>query len=45
VDKIFRGFYFDNDSATKGDPELCQSLETNVLVLEPIVEGNIQVKR
>lgn len=42
--KIFRGFYFDDDPSTEGDPQLCLSVETEVLVLEPIVEGNIQVK-
>lgn len=44
VDKIFRGFYFDDDIMTSGDVQLCQTLETGVLVLEPIAEGNIQIK-
>jgi len=45
VDKIFRGFFFDDDPATKGDPEVCQSLEPNALpALETIVAGSIQVK-
>lgn len=43
ADKIFRGFYFDDDTKTKGDPQLCQSIEAEVFVLEPIAEGNIQV--
>lgn len=45
ADKIFRGFYFDDDASTKGDAAICQSFETAVLVLEPIQEGSIQVKR
>ncbi len=45
VDKIFRGFFYDDDPATKGDPEVCQSLEPDELpALETIVAGNIQVK-
>ena len=44
ADKIFRGFFFDDDASTKGDAQLCQSLEKEVLVLEPIVEGNIKVQ-
>ena len=43
TDKIFRGFFFDDDSTTKGDAQLCQTLETSILVLEPIAGGNIQV--
>lgn len=43
TDKIFRGFYFGDDTNTKGDPQLCQSIEAEVFVLEPIAEGNIQV--
>ena len=42
--RIFRGFYYDDDPATEGDPQRCQSIETEVLVLEPIVAGNIKVK-
>lgn len=41
--KIFRGFYFDDDASTKGDAQLCQTIEPEVLVLEPIAEGNIRV--
>ncbi len=44
TDAIFRGFYFDDDPATEGDPQRCQSIETNVVVLEPIVAGDIKVK-
>lgn len=44
ADKIFRGFFYDDDPATKGDPQLCQTLEASVFPLEPIAEGNIQVK-
>jgi len=44
ADGIFRGFYFDDDPATDGDPLQCESIEREVLVLEPIVAGNIQVK-
>lgn len=45
ADKIFRGFFFDDDPATKGDPEVCQSLEPAELpALETIVAGNIEVK-
>ena len=44
ADTIFRGFYFDDDPATDGDPLLCQSISPSVVVLEPIVAGNIQVK-
>lgn len=45
ADKIFRGFYFDDDALTEGDAQLCQSIETEVLVLEPIADGNIQIRR
>lgn len=45
ADKIFRGFYFDDDAKTKGDPQLCQSIEAEVLILEPIAKGNIQVHK
>ena len=45
ADKIFRGFYFDDDQATEGDAQLCQSIETDILVLEPVAEGNIQVNK
>ncbi len=41
--KIFRGFFYDDDPATEGDPQRCESIEAEVLVLEPIIEGNIQV--
>lgn len=44
ADKIFRGFFFDDDPATEGDAQLCQSIEPAILVLEPIVAGNIRVK-
>ena len=44
ADKIFRGFFYDDDPATEGDPQACQSLETEVLVLEPIAAGKIKVK-
>jgi hypothetical protein len=43
ADKIFRGFYFDDDPNTDGDAQLCQTIEPDVLVLEPIVAGKIQV--
>jgi hypothetical protein len=45
ADKIFRGFYFDDDASTKGDPQVCQTFELAVFPLEPIAEGNIQVGR
>lgn len=45
ADKIFRGFFFDDDPATKGEPDLCRTLEREVLVFEPIAEGSIKVKR
>lgn len=44
VDAIFRGFFFDDDPATEGDAQVCQSIDRSVVVLEPIVTGNIQVK-
>lgn len=44
-DKIFRGFYFDDDPATKGEADLCQTIERKVLVFKPIVEGEIKVKK
>lgn len=44
ADKIFRGFYLDDDASTKGDAQLCQAMEKEILVLEPIVEGNIKVQ-
>ena len=44
ADAIFRGFYFDDDPATEGDSQRCEAIERNVVVLEPIAEGNIQVK-
>ena len=40
---IFRGFYYDDDPATDGDPMQCEKLERDILVLEPIVSGNIKV--
>ena len=43
-DAIFRGFYFDDDPSTEGDPQRCESIEREVLVLEPIKAGNIKVK-
>lgn len=43
-DAVFRGFYFDDDPATDGDPLRCESLEREILVLEPITAGNIKVK-
>ena len=43
TDKIFRGFFFDDDEATEGNAQLCQTIETEVFVFEPIAEGNIQV--
>jgi hypothetical protein len=45
ADAIFRGFYFDDDPATDGDAQRCESIEREVLVLEPITAGNIQVKK
>ena len=42
-DSIFRGFYFDDDPATDSDPQVCQLIETNVPMFEPIVSGEIQV--
>lgn len=44
-DKIFRGFFYDDDPATKGDAQLCQTLEPVILPLEPIAEGNIQIQK
>ena len=44
-DKIFRRFFFDDDPTTKGEPELCRTLERETLVFEPISEGEIKVKR
>ncbi len=44
ADEIFRGFYFDDDPSTDGDPQRCESIVADVTVLEPIVSGNIQVK-
>jgi hypothetical protein len=44
ADKIFRGFFFDDDETTKGEANLCQSFEPGELPVEPIAEGNIEVK-
>lgn len=44
ADKIFRGFFYDDDPATDGDPQRCQSIEVDVPVFEPIAAGKIQVK-
>jgi hypothetical protein len=44
IDKIFRGFFYDDDPVTKGDAQLCQTLEPEIFPLEPIAEGNIQVQ-
>jgi hypothetical protein len=44
ADKIFRGFFFDDDPSSEGDPQQCQMLEPEVLVLEPIAAGEIQIK-
>lgn len=43
ADKIFRGFFFSDDAAKKGDPNLCRTLEREVPVFEPIAEGEIIV--
>lgn len=42
-DKIFRGFFYDDDPTTEGDAQVCQTIGTDVLVLEPIAAGEIQV--
>src|SRR5688572_24789447 len=34
-DAVFRGFYFDDDPNTDGDAQQCQTLEQDILVLEP----------
>jgi hypothetical protein len=44
ADRIFRGFYFDDDPLTQGNAQLCQTIEPEILVLEPIVAGNIKVR-
>lgn len=45
ADKIFRGFFFDDDENTKGAAQLCETFEADQLVFEPIAEGEIKVKR
>ena len=43
-DRISRAFFFDDDPATQGDPQLCQLTGPNDFPLEPIEAGNVQVK-
>lgn len=45
ADKIFRGFFFDDDPTTKGEPDLCHTIEREILVFEPIADGEIEVKK
>jgi hypothetical protein len=44
VDKISRVFFFDDDTTKTGDPQLCQGNAVGDFPLEPIENGNIQVK-
>lgn len=44
ANEIFRGFFFDDHPSTDGDAQICQTLEPEILVLEPIAEGDIEVK-
>ncbi len=44
ADKIFRGFFFDDDETTKGDAQLCETFEPGELPVEPIADGSIEVK-
>jgi hypothetical protein len=43
-DKISRVFFFDDDPLTQGDPQLCQLVEPTDFPLEPIENGNVQVR-
>lgn len=43
-DKISRVFFFDDNPATQGDPQLCQGNVLGDFPLETIESGNIQVK-
>lgn len=45
ADKIFRGFFFDDDDKTKGDAQLCETFNLGDLPVEPIAEGSIEVKQ
>lgn len=44
LDKISRAFFFDDDPATTGDPQLCQGNQVGDFPLETIEQGNIQVR-
>lgn len=43
-DRISRAFFFDDNPATQGDPQLCLLNGPNDFPLEPIEAGNIQVR-
>jgi hypothetical protein len=43
-DMLSRAFFFDDDPATQGDPQLCQGNQLGDFPMEPITAGNIQVK-
>jgi hypothetical protein len=44
VDRISRVFFFDDDPATTGNPQLCQLTGPTDFPLENIVAGNVQVR-
>ena len=43
-DQISRAFFFDDDPATTGDPQLCQGNQLGDFPLETIDSGNVQVR-
>lgn len=44
ADAIFRGFYYDDEAATRGEAALCETLKPEVLVFEPLAAGYVTVK-
>lgn len=43
-DMISRAFFFDDNPATQGDPQLCQGNVVGDFPMEPIESGNVQVR-
>ena len=44
IDKISKVYFFDDDPATVGDPQLCIGNQPGDFPMEPIVSGNIALK-
>ena len=44
IDKISKVYFFDDDPATVGDPQLCMDNQPGDFPMEPIVSGSIALK-